>query len=499
MKEFKFNNTIVLFLNYKETINLEKSDLKKIKLVYSSKFESVIIYNYFDVKSSKKLIKDKLNKLKFSNQEIIYARKCIIKYASNDEVNIFLNENHIQGSDKSNIRFGAYYNDELIGVMNFNEKRGVNGSLKKNQYELSRFSIKSGKIITGIFSKILKNFIELYKPTSVISFADLKYVSDSNIYEKNNFKRINTLPPDFKWYNPELNKTNHRITYGTKYKKTKNLSNEQYSEFISKLIKIWDCGKIKYELLIGENQKPIYGFIYRIKNKINSKVYIGQTSRPLNKRIYEYKSSAKRGVLNNKYLQSAFNKYGFNNFIFEIIDNAPNIYDLNKKEIEYIETYDSTNRELGYNLEVGGKNSSPSITQRLALSNRLQGTKQSETWISNRISKKGSEEAKKYGRLKTEEEKEHLSKVSPKYWEGKNRSEITKNKISKTKLEMGLSDEQKRAICKRVLVKTPQGECIAIYDSTSEASKFLAESQSTISRRCSGKSKNKGNYFFYYE
>ena len=57
------------------------------------------------------------------------------------------------------------------------------------------------------------------------------------------------------------------------------------------------------------------GFIYKITNKVNNKVYIGQTSRSLEIRWREHKSRA--GCYYTSHLYSAMNKYGVDNFIFE--------------------------------------------------------------------------------------------------------------------------------------------------------------------------------------
>ena len=61
--------------------------------------------------------------------------------------------------------------------------------------------------------------------------------------------------------------------------------------------------------------------------------------------------------MGNDYLNNAFKKYGFENFKFEIIDTAEIIEELNNKEINYIYEYNSTDKNIGYNLEYGGKNS----------------------------------------------------------------------------------------------------------------------------------------------
>jgi len=243
------------------------------------------------------------------------------------------------------------------------------------------------------------------------------------------------------------------------------------------------------------DQPPIIGFIYKITNLINNKTYIGQTTRPFKDRIKDYK----RGICNS-YLLSAFNKYGFANFEFKIIDRASTINELNNKEIYWINYYDSTNKNIGYNIELGGNNSIPTNDTLIKMSKSHIGIKQTHNWINKRIAKSGSDDAKKYGKQKTEEEKRLLSKNSPKFWLGKQRDNQTKERIRKTKLEKGFSDKQKEIICKKVIAFNPiNNDIINKFDSTIEAAKFYSLSQSTISRRCSGKYSNSGNIFFKYE
>lgn len=224
----------------------------------------------------------------------------------------------------------------------------------------------------------------------------------------------------------------------------------------------------------------ISGIIYKIENIINGKVYIGQTIRSFQDRINEYKKR-----YGNDYLNNAIDKYGWNNFVFSIIDTAETIDELNNKEIYYIDKYKSNISQFGYNLELGGKNSIPSTSTIEKMSKSHLGIKQTDIWVKNRIAESGTDEAKKYGKKKNDEDKEHLSINSPKYWKGKTRSEETKLKISITKKEKGLSEKQKNSICKEVFkIDVINNQVVQKYESTSKAELFEKVNQSTISRWC---------------
>jgi len=223
----------------------------------------------------------------------------------------------------------------------------------------------------------------------------------------------------------------------------------------------------------------VSGTIYTITNTINGKIYIGQTIRSFRDRIREYE----KGYCNT-YIKNSFTKYGFENFKFEIIDTAVSIEELNEKEIFYINKYNSTDRNVGYNIENGGKNAIPTTETLEKMSRSHIGIKQTSTWVDKRIAIAGSEDAKKYGRAKTEEEKLNLSISSTKYWEGKSRDEKTKKKISATKLKNGFSEKQKEKICKKVYKVNIKTSEIIEYESTADAAKFEHVNQSTISRWC---------------
>lgn len=91
--------------------------------------------------------------------------------------------------------------------------------------------------------------------------------------------------------------------------------------------------------------------IYMHKNKINGKVYIGQTYTSLRARF------GKNGIgyKGCPIFWNAIQKYGWNNFEHTILEE--NIFDAelaNEKEKYYIALYNSTDNNIGYNIQIGG-------------------------------------------------------------------------------------------------------------------------------------------------
>ena len=95
------------------------------------------------------------------------------------------------------------------------------------------------------------------------------------------------------------------------------------------------------------------GYIYKITNKINEKVYIGLTTLTVNDRWKGHLDSARRN--NQKPLYCAIRKYGIENFKIEEIDRTEDFAKLGELERKYIEQYKSYDKHYGYNLTRGGE------------------------------------------------------------------------------------------------------------------------------------------------
>jgi hypothetical protein len=103
----------------------------------------------------------------------------------------------------------------------------------------------------------------------------------------------------------------------------------------------------------------IRNIIYIARNKINHKVYIGQTTKTLGKRKGNHAWDAFK---HNSpwYFHRALRKYGMDNFEWGILEQVEGGYDeLNKKEDRWVKLFDSRNPEKGYNQKDGGFNSAP--------------------------------------------------------------------------------------------------------------------------------------------
>lgn len=112
---------------------------------------------------------------------------------------------------------------------------------------------------------------------------------------------------------------------------------------------------MKYSDFLSDKQFNINNVIYRFKNKINGKVYIGQTAVPFRKRVIQHITCSNPITKCYKsYFHRALNKYKFENFDVSIIERCSNQQELDCREKYWIAYYNSTNKKFGYNLESGG-------------------------------------------------------------------------------------------------------------------------------------------------
>lgn len=186
--------------------------------------------------------------------------------------------------------------------------------------------------------------------------------------------------------------------------------------------------------------------IYSITNIVNGKKYFGQTTKknPLD-RWRSHKWELNNLKHDNEKLQRAWNKYGSDAFIFEVIETAQSLDELNKLEMQYI-----ANNVEGYNIFGGGDNErrppetgrkisaarmghivSEDTRRKLSLKNK--GRKPTVEQLKNLSQAVSGEKNGFFGKKHSDKIKKQLSKLNtgsnhPQY--GKHRSNTTKQKIA---------------------------------------------------------------------
>jgi group I intron endonuclease len=209
------------------------------------------------------------------------------------------------------------------------------------------------------------------------------------------------------------------------------------------------------------------GYIYKIINKIDKKIYVGQTIGDLERR---WKTHLNTGS-NCRYLKSAINKYGVDNFDFKLVcitfDNL-----LDNMEIKYIEQYNCLVPN-GYNLRLGGNSGRHNAETKQKISETLK-----QRYDNGLIHSKPQ-----LGKPHSEIHKKKLSEAN----KGKRRSQETINK-------MILSRRKNKIIQFDIL-----GNRLNSFDSCKEAGEYIGTTKANINLACNGKRKTAKGYVWKYE
>lgn len=123
------------------------------------------------------------------------------------------------------------------------------------------------------------------------------------------------------------------------------------------------------------------GIIYIVKNKCNDKVYIGQTIQSAKERFAQHLKPSTVKRRGSYKIYNAIQKYGKENFYYEILKDNIDEEELDNYEIYFINKYNSY--EKGYNSTRGGDSKTISKIQDIKLLLKLFEEKKSYSEIAN--------------------------------------------------------------------------------------------------------------------
>jgi hypothetical protein len=176
----------------------------------------------------------------------IFARKCKIVNVSSKDKNKFLDENHLQGKDRSSVNLGLMYKDELVSLMTFCKSRYS----KKFQWEISRFVTKKYHTVVGGASRLLSFFEKEYSPKSIITYADRRF-SQGNVYKQLGFEFSHNSSPNYFYFKLNENVLYSRLKF-QKHKLEKELESfnplltESENMYNNGYRRIWDSGNLVF-------------------------------------------------------------------------------------------------------------------------------------------------------------------------------------------------------------------------------------------------------------
>ena len=276
----------------------------------------------------------------------------------------------------------------------------------------------------------------------------------------------------------------------------------------------------------------------------NNKVYIGVSTNCYKRWNNGY------GYRKNKHLYSAIRKYGWDNFKHEILFTDLLKEDAERKEIELIKEYNSTDRNFGYNRAFGGLiNSGYTLSEetrkKLSLSHigknigkdhpnygKQMTNEQKEKISKSRKGKCIGEEHYLYGKHHSDEAKQKVSKANKgrrvnagkdSAWYGKNFSEEHKRKISESLTGREFSDKHRENLskaikgrklsedyketlrnshkkqAKKIAQKDLNGNILYIWNSIAEAHRNVGIPKNNISLIINGKKETNVSWGYIWE
>lgn len=206
-------------------------------------------------------------------------------------------------------------------------------------------------------------------------------------------------------------------------------------------------------------------YIYKITNKINNKIYIGETNRTIDIRWRQHKQRAKN-INNKEYLYNAMRKYGIENFAIEEIEECPDEARF-ERETFYILKLNSM-MPTGYNMTLSKEGASLKIKDDLE-----------ELWEKGYLIVEIAEKLN----LNIKTIREYLYTIG-----------ITKEQtIERRNAHAGMHSR------KPVRQYSIEGEFICDYESLSAAAKALNLNCASIGKACQGTMLTYKNFIWQYE
>ena len=227
---------------WEENYSLKKDSTYHLHKTAECENQSIqLLQFYSDEWNFKSNIVKSIIQSKLGLNQKMYARKCKIVEVNTQVKNKFLNEYHMQGEDKSSIKLGLEYENELVCIMTFAKSRFN----KSYDWELTRFCVKGGISVVGGFSKLLKYFSNSYG-NSIVSYADRRY-SNGNVYKANGFKLIGVNKPSYYYVDKNFLRRFNRMRFQKKYIGAYDCTEYEKAREMG-YEKIWDCGTLAFGL-----------------------------------------------------------------------------------------------------------------------------------------------------------------------------------------------------------------------------------------------------------
>lgn len=157
------------------------------------------------------------------------ARNCAVRNLTTQEAMLFHKSEHLSGSCGGSLHLGLECDGEILQVLTMGRARFTT----KTEWEIVRFTNKRGVCVRGGLSKLWTRFITEQHPTTVVTYADLRF-GDGASYRNLGFELTHISAPNYRYFH-----TNHQ---------DKLLSRVQFQKHkLPKLLSIFDPNKTEWE------------------------------------------------------------------------------------------------------------------------------------------------------------------------------------------------------------------------------------------------------------
>lgn len=177
---------------------------------------------------------------RIGNPTKIFARKCEIDTLHHQAAKEFINSYHIQQIQAVKLAYGLYHNGELLSCMVFDKHHRNN-----KEWVLKRFCTKTGSLIVGGATKLLKNAIEDQQFSSLTTWSNNRW-SEGNVYQKMGFNLKAEYDPDYAYWTGSTIRSKQscqKKSIGAREGQT-----ERDRTIELGFTRIWDCGKKAWTL-----------------------------------------------------------------------------------------------------------------------------------------------------------------------------------------------------------------------------------------------------------
>jgi G:T-mismatch repair DNA endonuclease (very short patch repair protein) len=174
------------FYWHSEAWHDEEYHLRKLKRCIEVGYRLVTIFEN-DWAERQMAVKGRLRSILGCNSFVVKATEAEVSIASNEEINSFLNEFHVQGTIPFEKSFKLTIDNSIVAVMTFSCEHN------SRRLVLSRLCMRGDYTVIGAAKKLL-DYASIKEP--VIAYSDNRWPDDAEIYQQLNFQLEGHILPE---------------------------------------------------------------------------------------------------------------------------------------------------------------------------------------------------------------------------------------------------------------------------------------------------------------